>query len=363
VRAALAAAVLGGVLALAGGLFAAQTLFVGGIAFVTLAALAWAWVGMAARGATVTRELSAHRVVEDEAVQVHLRVTAALPLPGGELVEPLLPGRVPLWPGRRPRIRVQASFARRGLRRLGAPRLVLRDPLGLASRTVAGEGPDDELLVLPRIEPVSVRGEPDASGSGRSLVALAGMAEVEMDGLRAYRPGTPASHIHWAALARGAGLLERRLRPDGDGRPLVVLDSRGGSDEDLDAAVRAAASLCHALAASGGCGLLLPGERRATRVERDLGAWPAAWARLAMVGPGAPPSLAGLSARVGPVFYVAPAAPARPGPGLVHAAGPRFLVVPGQVPGRAEVLAVAGCRGFALGRRTTRRPAPARVGA
>jgi uncharacterized protein (DUF58 family) len=361
VRAALAAAVLGGVLALAGGLFAAQTLFVGGIAFVALAVVAWAWVALAARGTSVARELSAHRVVEDEPVQVHLRVTTALALPGGELLEPLLPGPVPLRPGRRPRIRVQASFERRGLRRLAPPRLVVRDPLGLASRTVVGEGADDELLVLPRVEPVSVRGEADASGSGRSLVALAGMAEVEMDGLRAYRPGTPASHIHWAALARGAGLLERRLRPDGDGRPLVVLDPRGGSADDLDAAVRAAASLCHALATAGGCGLRLPGERRATRIERDLGGWPAAWARLAMVEPGAPPPLAGLSARIGPVFYVAPAAPARPGPGLLHAAGPRFLVVPGEVAGRAEVLAVAGCRGYAVGRRATRRPAPGRV--
>ena len=165
---------------------------------------------------------------------------------------------------RRERIRIEVRFARRGLRRLEPPRLVLRDPLALAVRTLA---PSDtapvEVLVLPRTEPVEVRHERDAAGAGRALAALAGAAEVELDGLRAYRPGSPASRIHWPPLARGAGLLERRLRPDGDGRPLVVLDPRAPRrPEDLDAAVRAAASLVLALARAVGCAVLLPGERR-----------------------------------------------------------------------------------------------------
>jgi uncharacterized protein (DUF58 family) len=348
-RGAVAAAGLGVGLALAGGLFDAEPLFVGGVAFPLLGAAAWAWVGLAARGARVERELSARCVVEDEPLQVRLRAVAPVPLPGGQLVEPLLPGPAPLVPGRRrTRIRVEASFARRGLRRLEPPRIVVHDPLRLASREVGAGGTPDEILVLPRIEPVEVAAEPDASGSGRALAALAGMAEVEMDGLRAYRPGTPASRIHWAPLARGAGLLERRLRPDGDGRPLVVLDPRGGSDEDLDAAVRAAASLCHALAAGGGCGLLLPGERRAARIERDLGAWPAAWARLALVEAGVPPPLAGLTTRIGPIFYVAAAPPARPPRALQSAPGTRILVVPEEIPDHTRVLTVAGCHGYAL---------------
>ena len=53
------------------------------------------------------------------------------------------------------------------------------------------------------------------------------MGATEVDGLRPYRQGTPASRIHWPALARGAGLLERRLRADTDSRPLVVVDARG----------------------------------------------------------------------------------------------------------------------------------------
>ena len=51
------------------------------------------------------------------------------------------------------------------------------------------------------------------------------MAAVDVDGLRPYRPGTPASRIHWPAVARGAGLIERRLQADGDSRPMIVLDA------------------------------------------------------------------------------------------------------------------------------------------
>src|SRR5439155_4932797 len=141
-----------------------------------------------------------------------------------------------------------------------------------------GTGPAQELLVLPRTEPVSWSTRERAArseGPDRRPVDEP-PASVDVDGLRPYRPGTPASRIHWAALARGAGLLERRLRSDGDTRPLVVLDARGsGPPEHLDAAVRAAASLTLELARRGGCRLLLPGERRAVAVEADLASWPA----------------------------------------------------------------------------------------
>jgi uncharacterized protein (DUF58 family) len=361
-RPSLAAAALGLGLALAGGTFDAEPLFVGGIAFVALAAVSAAWVTLAARGARVERTVGAKRVVEEEALAVRVNVAAPLPLPGGEVMEPLLGAPAPVRAGRRrQRIRIEVRFARRGLRRLEPPRLVLRDPLGLAVRTLAARDTAPvEVLVLPRTEPVEVHPEHDASGAGRALAALAGAAEVELDGLRAYRPGSPASRIHWPPLARGAGLLERRLRPDGDGRPLVVLDPRAPRrPEDLDAAVRAAASLVIALARAVGCAVLLPGERRATRIERDLGAWPATWARLALVEEGSPPALAGLATRTGPVFYVAACGPARVPRALERAPGSRVLVVPGELAGRAEVLTVAGCRGYALGRVGARRPAAA----
>ena len=78
--------------------------------------------------------------------------------------------------------------------------------------------------------------------------ALIAAAETELDGLREHRPGSPASRIHWPAVARGHGLMERKLISEADSRPLVVLDPRAPASQDaLDNAVRAAASLSRAL--------------------------------------------------------------------------------------------------------------------
>jgi hypothetical protein len=95
--------------------------------------------------------------------------------------------------------------------------------------------------------------------------------------------------------------------------------------------------------------VLLPGERRARRIERDLGAWPAVWARLAVVEPGPPPPPAAMSGRTGGIFYVAARAPARPPRALAEAAGPRVLVVPADLPGPVA-FEVAGCRAYPLRR-------------
>jgi hypothetical protein len=71
---------------------------------------------------------------------------------------------------------------------------------------------------------------------------------------------------------------------------MVVLDASGGVGSDaLDMAVRAAASLCLGIAATGGCALLLPGAEQAELVRSDLTSWPALHARLALVSAGAAP--------------------------------------------------------------------------
>ncbi len=131
-------------------------------------------------------------------------------------------------------------------------------------------------------------------------------AEVDLDALRPHRPGTPASRISWPAFARTGDLHERVMRADADTRPLVVLDLRGTRVEaDVDAAVRAAGSLCVHLADRGGVALLLPGERRPLRLEPGLRGWPQAHARLAVVEAGDGPALTGLSGRRGAILWVA----------------------------------------------------------
>jgi uncharacterized protein (DUF58 family) len=228
----------------------------------------------------------------------------------------------------------------------------VRDPFGLMTRIVgAADAAADEILVLPRIEPLRA---PDTGGDStgplqlrrRSSVA----AEVELDGLRQHRPGTSASRIFWPSLAKGGELLERRLRADSDTRPLIVLDPRGAAvEEDLDAAVRAAASLAVHLARDGGCALLIPGDRRPATLEPALLRWSHLHARLALVDGRTPPALAGVAARRGPILYVAARRLSRPPRALAHApGGGRLLIVPGTLGGRRAVFTVAGCSGYEL---------------
>ncbi|MEA2480870.1 MAG: hypothetical protein QOJ07_2792, partial [Thermoleophilaceae bacterium] len=251
-------------------------------------------------------------------------------------------------------------FARRGRRLLEPSRLVIRDPLGLARRELSSA--PAELLVLPRIEPVRSAGERAGGGSGSlsdgSALATQG-AELELDSLRPYREGAPASRIHWPTVARSGQMMERRLVADADSQPLVVLDPRRPeSEEALDAAVRAAGSLTVHLARAGGCSLLLPGDRRATEVDPELRSWPALHVRLALVEAADTAPFAGRLERSGAILWVSAAAAATPPAGLSRAAAAgRFLVTPADLPNRAAVFVVAGCSAYRIGARTRSREA------
>ena len=353
-RGAVSTALLGAVFVVAAGLLDAEPFYVPGVTFVALGALCVAWVVLASRGVRVWRTLTVRRVIEDQPLGVRVVARAGrLPFPAGGVEEPLLAAPVPLPSGRqRFGFRVEATFARRGPRTLAAPRVVIRDPLGLAAREAA-VGEAQEILVLPRTEAVRAPGAgPEGARAGdRPLLAEA--AETEVDGLRAYRAGTPASRIHWPALARRRGLLERRLQAEADSRPLVVLDARTEGDEDLDAAVRAAASLALQLAGEGGCSVLLPGDRRPVDLDPGLGGWPDVHARLALVrATVAPPALGAAGSRAGPVVYVAARRLTAAPRGLERVPSGSVLVVPAApvAPPGPERFTVAGCRGYELGR-------------
>src|SRR5215218_4723978 len=75
------------------------------------------------------------------------------------------------------------------------------------------------------------RGRSAGSGSASDANARrGGLAQFEVDGLRPYRDGSPASRIHWPAVARTGEMVERRLVAGGDPRPMVVFEPRGGAD-------------------------------------------------------------------------------------------------------------------------------------
>ncbi|HTU95540.1 MAG TPA: DUF58 domain-containing protein [Solirubrobacteraceae bacterium] len=387
-RAAVVAA-CGLVLCLVSLVFDAAPLFVPALGMIALGVGTPAWVWFAARGAATERHLPAERVIEDEPVEAEIEVRRGLlGLPGAEVTDPFTTTRFeltgelsPLRGDRTTSVRVSSRFARRGLHRLPAPALTVRDPLDLARAEAVSRAGSQQVLVLPKTEPVRWLG----SGHSRRLRLPDGhagseaLAAVDLDGLRPYRKGTPASRIHWPAVARGAGLIERRLQADGDARPLVVLDVRTPSVaghaeiELIDAAVRAAASLVLEFSGAGGCGLLLPGEQRPTMIDRELISWPAAYARLALVEGGShsrPPVLGSMAARAGAMVYVAASPVDRLGSILgAPSGGPTVLVVPeaelvgghprGVRTTARPTLTVSGCQGFVVGAgRQYERPRP-----
>jgi uncharacterized protein (DUF58 family) len=355
---ALGTATLGVALVLSAAAFDSVSLYVPGLGLAVIGVCAAAWVRLAARGAAVVREPGPSTIQEEDPYPLRIEVrSGVLPPPGGELLEPLLGWPVPIAGRWSRRVRINVRFERRGRRILEPSTLVIRDPLRLAVREVPGPG-GEQLLVLPRIEPVltlpgggglgpgGLGAGADGAGAGR----VAGpAAELDVDTLRPYRPGSPASRIHWPSVARTGEMLERRLVADDDSRPLVILDPRRpAAPEALDRVVRAAASLCVHLARAGGCGLLLPGDRRPAEVDRNLSAWPALHARLALVeadsGAPAPVRLAHGAA----VFWVT-ADGSLPQPrALGRMTTARYLVTPARVQHLPLVFSVAGCAGHYL---------------
>jgi uncharacterized protein (DUF58 family) len=355
--------------------FDAPVVLVPGAALVVLGAVIPAWIRLAARGASVTRRLHGDRIEEDQPLEATIEVRRGrLGLPGGQVLDGFTGGTMTLSSARggvgrdeRSTVRVVARFPRRGRRRFEQPVLSLQDPLGLTRVRKAGSGASEELLVLPRTERVGRLADefgahPEAPADAAASEAF---AATEVDGLRPYRPGAPASRIHWQALARGAGLLERRLRTEAATGPMVVLDARtSGPHELLDAAVRAAASLALELARRSGCELLLPGERRPIRLGGDMAAWPGAHARLALIegGPDTPAPAFGGRPHPGPVFYVMASRPDQLDRTGLELRMRSVIVVPAELARGLRyraVFDVAGCRALVVDGRRTAEPVQA----
>lgn len=357
-----ATAGLGLALCLAAATFDSPSLYLPGVGLMAIVAAAVGWVWLAASGASLIRHPGPHTVIEDEPYPLRIELRAGmLPPPGGELHDPLLGWPVPIGGRWVRRLRINVRFTRRGKRKLEPGLLVIRDPLGLFSQEREGAG-DGEVLVLPRIEPVLAPGGDGAAAGDHALAGasagLAGrrldasMAELEIDGLRPYRQGAPASRIHWPTVARTGEVLERRLVAELDSAPLVVLDATApASEEALDCAVRAAGSLAVHLARASGCAVLLPGDRRPTELGPDMAGWSPLHARLALVESGAEAPAMAKAPRGGAVLWVT-ASDMRRAPRTLErlTAAARFIVTPSPLPGYKAAFVVAGCTGQALDR-------------
>jgi uncharacterized protein (DUF58 family) len=226
-------------------------------------------------------------------------------------------------------------IARRGLHTVGPAQLRVSDPFGICEHELLSN--TAKLLVLPRVSSIGASALAHLDGFG----GASAQAAQTVDALRAYRSGAPASRIHWPTVARSGVLVEHTLRQEDDARILVLLDSqRAESEEALDRAVRAAASLCVHLARRGGCLALLPGDRRATLLRPDLRAWPALHARLALVQPTTGPQPAHVPARMLTVIHVTARADA-----TTLLSSPHYRVAPLPLERLEVAFTVAGCAG------------------
>ena len=360
---AIATALLGVGLCLVGGAFDTASLYLPGVAIVLVVVLGTAWVWLAASGARVVRLPVTSTVVEDAPFRVEVEARLGwLPAPGGALTDPLVGAASPIGGRRRVQLEATTALSRRGRVTLEPSRLTVRDPLQVCTRHTFGDD-RPELLVLPRIDPMTVVADGGAAPAG-GLTGLGAGARpagrwhddasdgIDLDGLRPYREGAPASRIHWATLARRNVMMERRFVAESAAAPLVVLDASAPASTDaLDAAVRAAASLCVALARVEGVALLLPGDRRPIAIDHDLGAWPGVHKRLALVEAGTQTRVGGLGPRSGALLWVTAAANGAPPRELeLLPARPRYLVAPTRPPNPAAIFEVGGCSGWLVDR-------------
>ncbi|WP_249009607.1 DUF58 domain-containing protein [Conexibacter sp. DBS9H8] len=361
----------GGLLLLAIGVtVAGPTLGVSGAMLVCLAAIAPAWTWLRVRGIEIDCRVDAVSVVEGETLRI--KVTVSTPRPWGfaglRLSHPLLPQ--PVWLAdagspttdrgdrrrRRRGLMIGAPVAGRGRLQIPAPTLVSADPLALSERGAATAAHAVEVIVLPRTEPVQW-----APAEGRRRLAAARTGAplapgIDLVGLRPYQPGTPASRIHWASLARSGDLLERVHGQEPTGPPAIVVDPRShrrGTEDPLAAIIRAAASLTVELARTVPVQLWL-GPRPIT-VAPGLAGWPGAHLALALLP-------------LAPLDAPAPALPPAGSaviylcvdPGLLGGLGEHrradvIVVLPevtsssGWDPGGDAWARVAGCRAVRLG--------------
>jgi uncharacterized protein (DUF58 family) len=334
-----AVAALAFTLCLLAAAFGTPALYVPGIAFALLAVAAETSVRLSASGVQVLREPLEATVEEGTPLRLLATVRGRrLSLRGGEVSSGAGADFTPRRWLTRDRLKFTVTPQRRGSYELAPSALRLRDPFGICVRTVSS--PATELLVLPRVDrgahAALARIAHGAVGAPRRGAG----ASIELDGLRPYQQRGPAARIHWPTAARTGELMEHRVVAERDAVPLLVLDARAcAGDTALDMAVRATASLALALARSGGCSVLLPGDHRPQRLEADLAGWPALHRRLALLEPRRA-VFSAATERAPLVLWVT--ARAVPLDGSQSVPGADYLVSP--FPDRGAVVAeIAGC--------------------
>ncbi|MGH7428048.1 MAG: DUF58 domain-containing protein [Candidatus Methylomirabilaceae bacterium] len=138
-----------------------------------------------------------------------------------------------LGPGQEIQMGYQARFDRRGPARLPSIQAATAFPFGLfikATRAQRGE----EVLVLPRIDPLSVDVRAALGEVGVSARPARGLG-AELHDVRAFRVGDDPRLIHWKQSAKMDRLMVRELEsPEEAGHVTVVLEDPTRAPRSLD---------------------------------------------------------------------------------------------------------------------------------
>jgi len=122
---------------------------------------------------------------------------------------------------------VPLRFARRGLYRQEAARIVTRFPFGFLQKARRLDLAS-EALVYPSVDatPEFLDVLPGINGSIESVAKGRGQ---DLYALRDYQPTDSARHVHWKATARFGSLMVREFAREDDCRVLLVLDPHSGA--------------------------------------------------------------------------------------------------------------------------------------
>lgn len=245
-----------------------------GLALIYLGA-AWA-VGRAEEQIRVTRRLLHHEIIERRPTALEFELAGVEGLPVSVEYACQCGEWHALPAGRHS---VDWTIDRPGPHTVGPSPIRIRDDLGLFTR-VLEIGDAEPLLVLP---------DPEEIAGLRRVVGADLAQDPEPDGLREYVRGTPFNRIHWKTAARTGELMERRFTTARDELPLVLVDTLGApGGAAVDWAAREAAGQVLMLARSGGCRVMLPGDRTPTTLLDPVGGWTSLHRRLADLEEGAP---------------------------------------------------------------------------
>ncbi len=159
-------------------------------------------------------------------------------------------GLVSAWPYERVEQRCRFTCPQRGVYRFGPAALSTGDPFGFAVRQ-ADVPRTDDLLVYPRVLPVTHFGLPAAQPFGESPPSRPVPDDpLRFLGTRPYIPGDPPQSIHWRASARSDRLQSKTFERGATASLAIFLDLVGDvlPDDEVDKsnrewAISAAASL------------------------------------------------------------------------------------------------------------------------